>query len=55
MWNSLGRALWSDDYDNKMFLAAFRPGVDYSEEVHRSVKNSNPREGYLRQWLVWGT
>ena len=33
----------------------WRVGVDYGEEMHRLVKNFNPRQGYLRQQLVHQT
>ena len=32
-----------------------RVDLDCGEEVHRSVKNCNPRQGYLRQRLVGQT
>jgi hypothetical protein len=34
---------------------AFKAGLDYGEEVHRSINNFNPRQGYLRQESVWQT
>ena len=30
-------------------------GLDYDAEVHRSVKNFSPRQGYSRQRRVWHT
>jgi hypothetical protein len=32
---------------------ALMVGLDYGKEVHRRVKSSNPRQGYLMQWLEW--
>ena len=28
-------------------------GVNYGEEMHQLVKNFTPRQGYLRQQLIW--
>ena len=32
-----------------------RVSLDYNDDVHRSLKNFSPRQGYLRPWLVWWT
>jgi hypothetical protein len=32
-----------------------RVTLDYGQEVHRSVKTFNPKQGYLSQRLVWRT
>ena len=49
-------------YDTTSFLNDPPPmpnilgaGLDYNEEVHRSVKNFSPRQGYSSQHLVWWT
>ena len=37
----------------RVFLASvIRIGLDYDKEVHLSVKNFSPRQGFLRQWLI---
>ena len=32
-----------------------RANLEYGEEVCQLVKNFNPKQGYLRQWLIWWT
>ena len=32
-----------------------RAGLEYGQEVHQPMKNSNPIQGYLRPRLVWHT
>ena len=44
-------SLWMDPillHMNTMKMMVAKAGLDYGEEVYRSVKNINVRQGYLR-------